>query len=310
MDLSIVVPVYNEEEVILDFYKSLKSALAVLNLSKEVIFINDGSKDKTLSILTEIQKSDQTVKVINFKGNFGQTQAMQAGFDISQGDIVVTLDADMQNDPIDIPLLLENIKDYDVVCGWRHKRKDDLFLRKIPSTIANALISAVTGVKLHDYGCSLKAFRKDVAKNLDLFGDMHRFIPAIAKYKGASIKEVPVSHHERKLGKSKYGISRIIPVILDLITVKFFMSFSKNPMRGFGTMGIGSSIAGIVILFYMLCIKIFFNKDIWGRPLLLLGILLALLGIQLIAIGLLGEMIARNHASKDKPIYSIKEILG
>jgi len=311
MTLSIVVPLYNEEENILLLYEKLKESLNPLQMEYEMIFVDDGSMDRTLPILEEIQSRDKRVVVLSLRRNFGQTAAFAAGFDFAHGDVIVTLDGDLQNDPADIPKLLKLMKDHDLVSGWRKKRKDPFFSRRLPSIIANWLISNVTGVRLHDYGCSLKAYRRDVIKNLKLYGEMHRFIPAVASWYGVRVGEVETAHHPRLRGSSKYGISRTIKVVLDLITVKFLQSFSTKPIQFFGPIGVVSGFLGFLISLYLAIDKIFFGRDIGGRPLLLLGALLIIVGIQLIGMGLLGEMLVRvYHESQRKPIYVIKKILG
>jgi glycosyltransferase involved in cell wall biosynthesis len=311
MTLSVVIPVYNEEENVRLLHESLRNALDPLNQEYELLFVDDGSTDSTLPILEEIQAQDNKVVVLSLRRNFGQTAAFAAGFDFSRGDVVVTMDGDLQNDPADIPKLLELIKESDLVSGWRKKRKDPFFSRRLPSMMANWLISKVTGVKLHDYGCSLKAYRRDVIKNLKLYGEMHRFIPAVASWYGVRVSEVETVHHPRMRGKSKYGISRTVKVVLDLITVKFLQSFSTKPIQFFGPFGILSGFLGFLILLYLSADKLLFGKDIGGRPLLLLGALLIIVGIQLIGMGLLGEMLVRvYHESQKKPIYVIKKILG
>lgn len=311
MTLSVVIPVYNEEENVRLLHERLRNALDPLNQEYELLFVDDGSTDRTLPILEEIQAQDNKMVVLSLRRNFGQTAAFAAGFDFSRGDVVVTMDGDLQNDPADIPKLLELIKESDLVSGWRKKRKDPFFSRRLPSMMANWLISKVTGVKLHDYGCSLKAYRRDVIKNLKLYGEMHRFIPAVASWYGVRVAEVETVHHPRMRGKSKYGISRTVKVVLDLITVKFLQSFSTKPIQFFGPFGILSGFLGFLILLYLSADKLLFGKDIGGRPLLLLGALLIIVGIQLIGMGLLGEMLVRvYHESQKKPIYVIKKILG
>jgi glycosyltransferase involved in cell wall biosynthesis len=311
MTLSIVIPIYNEEENIQILHEKLKEALEPLEKEYEILFVDDGSADRTLSILEEIQAKDKHVVVLSLRRNFGQTAAFAAGFDFARGDVIVTMDGDLQNDPADIPKLLELIKGNDLVSGWRKKRKDPFFTRRLPSIAANWLISKVTGVKLHDYGCSLKAYRRDVIKNLKLYGEMHRFIPAVASWYGVRIAEVETVHYPRLRGKSKYGISRTIKVVLDLITVKFLQSFSTKPIQFFGPVGVISGLFGFLISLYLASDKLFFGRDIGGRPLLLLGALLIIVGIQLIGMGLLGEMLVRvYHESQRKPIYVIKKILG
>ncbi len=311
MTLSVVIPVYNEEENIHLLHERLRKALDPLGQEYEILFVDDGSTDRTLSLLEKIQSEDNRVIVLSLRRNFGQTAAFAAGFDFARGDIVVTMDGDLQNDPADIPKLLEMMKHNDLVSGWRKQRKDPFFSRRLPSIVANWVISNVTGVKLHDYGCSLKAYRRDVIKNLKLYGEMHRFIPAVASWYGVRIAEVETVHHPRLHGKSKYGISRTIKVVLDLITVKFLQSFSTKPIQFFGPVGMFSSIIGFLILVYLSIDKLFFGHPIGGRPMILLGALLIIVGIQLIGMGLLGEMLVRvYHESQRKPIYVMKKILG
>jgi glycosyltransferase involved in cell wall biosynthesis len=309
--VSIVIPVYEEEESLPHLYKSIKEVMDALKRKYEIVFVDDGSKDGTLRVLESYQKNDPTVVVVSFRRNFGQTAAMAAGFEYAQGDIIVTMDADLQNDPTDIPKLLEKMKGHDVVSGWRKKRQDKFISRRLPSMLANGLISRVTGVHLHDYGCTLKAYRKEVIKNVRLYGEMHRFIPAIASWVGASITEVETNHHPRKFGKSKYGISRTIRVVLDLITVKFLQSFSTRPIHAFGPGGLLLGFLGFIIALYLSFEKIVFGQSIGGRPLLSLSVLLMILGVQLVIMGLLGEMLARiYHESQGKPIYTVKKVLG
>ncbi len=309
--VSIVIPVFEEEESLPHLYKAIKAVTEKLNRKYEIVFVDDGSKDGTFKILESIQKKDQNVVVVSFRRNFGQTAAMAAGFEYASGDIVITMDADLQNDPNDIPKLLEKIKDCDVVSGWRKNRQDKFLSRRLPSMMANGLISKVTGVALHDYGCTLKAYRKEVIKNVRLYGEMHRFIPAIASWVGATITEVETTHHARKFGKSKYGISRTIRVILDLITVKFLQSFSTRPIHAFGPGGLVMGALGFFIALYLSFEKIFMGKAIGGRPLLILAVLRIILGVQLVIMGLLGEMLARvYHESQGKPIYTVKKVLG
>lgn len=309
--VSIVIPVYEEEESIPHLYKSIKEVMDVLDRKYEIVFVDDGSRDNTFKVLEGIQKKDPAVVVVSFRRNFGQTAAMAAGFEYADGDVIITMDADLQNDPKDIPKLLEKIKDHDVVSGWRKNRQDKFISRRLPSIIANSLISKVTGVSLHDYGCTLKAYRKEVIKNVKLYGEMHRFIPAIASWVGASITEVETTHHPRKFGRSKYGISRTIRVVLDLITVKFLQSFSTRPIHAFGPGGLVLGFAGFLIALYLSFDKIVRGHDIGGRPLLSLGVLLIILGVQLVVMGLLGEMLARvYHESQGKPIFTVKKVLG
>jgi len=309
--ISIVIPLYNEDDNVRALHERLKGVLEKLQLEYEIIYVDDGSNDETLLLLRDIQKDDKNVLVLSLRRNFGQTAAFAAGFDFARGDIIITMDGDLQNDPNDIPRLIKAMEGYDLVSGWRKKRKDPFLTRRLPSVIANWLISKVTGVRLHDYGCSLKAYRREVVKNLRLYGEMHRFIPAIASWYGVRIAEIETTHHPRHKGKSKYGISRTVKVLLDLITVKFLQSFSTKPIQFFGPIGIIFGIGGIGISLYLTVLKLFSGIDIGGRPLLLLGVLLIIVGIQFVGMGLLGEMIVRvYHESQKKPIYAIKQILG
>lgn len=309
MAVSVVIPLYNEEENVEILNERLTATMKEVG-DYEIVYVDDGSIDGTLRLLEQIQAKDDNVVVLSLRRNFGQTAAFAAGFDFARGDVVVTMDGDLQNDPTDIPKLLEAIKDYDLVSGWRKKRQDS-FSRTFPSKMANWLISKVTGVRLHDYGCSLKAYRREVVKNLKLYGEMHRFIPAVASWYGVRIAEIETTHHPRLRGKSKYGISRTIKVLLDLVTVKFLQSFSTKPIQFFGPLGLFFGLAGTMISFYLTAAKIFKGIDIGGRPLLLLGALLIIVGIQFIGMGLLGEMIVRvYHESQKKPIYALKKILG
>jgi glycosyltransferase involved in cell wall biosynthesis len=311
MTVSVVVPLYNEEDNVQALHEKLKGVLDIMGSECEIIYVDDGSTDGTLSLLEDIQGKDPVVVVLSLRRNFGQTAAFAAGFDFARGDVVVTMDGDLQNDPNDIPKLLELIRDNDLVSGWRKKRKDPFFSRRLPSMAANWLISKVTGVQLHDYGCSLKAYRRDVIKNLKLYGEMHRFIPAVASWYGVRVAEVETAHHPRLRGKSKYGIARTLKVVLDLITVKFLQSFSTKPLQFFGTIGMGCGFLGFILLLYLSIEKLALGNPIGGRPLLLLGALLLIVGVQFIGMGLLGEMIVRvYHETQRKPIYVIKKVLG
>ena len=311
MLLSVVVPLYNEEENIQLLYDELKGVLQLIRDDHEIIFIDDGSSDTSLELLRAIQGCDDSVVVVSFRKNFGQTAAMSAGFDYAGGDVIITMDGDLQNDPHDIPKLLAKLDEgFDVVTGWRHDRKDVFISRKLPSMIANKIISMTTGVKLHDYGCTLKAFKKYVIKGINLYGEMHRFIPAIASGLGISFTEVKVNHRPRRFGTSKYGISRTIRVVLDLITVKFLLSFSTKPIQVFGLMGLVSGGLGTVIALIMTIQRQFFNIPLSDRPLLFLAVLLIFIGIQFITLGLIAELQARTyHESQNKPIYHVREVL-
>lgn len=309
--ISIIIPVYNEEKNIEPLYEELNRVLNLLEKAYEVIFIDDGSTDKSFEILYKIQKSDPKIVVISFRKNFGQTAALSAGFDYARGGIIVTLDADLQNDPKDIPKLIEKLNDgYDMVTGWRYDRKDPFWSRKLPSFIANKMISMTTHVKLHDYGCTLKAFRKDVCKNIQLYGEMHRFIPAIASAMGISIAEMKVNHRARKYGKSNYGIYRTVKVILDLITVKFFLSYMTRPIQVFGLFGLSSGIVGFVIGVFLILQRQIYKVPLANRPLLLLAILLIFIGMQFVTLGLIAELQARTYYEiQNKPTYYIRKIL-
>ncbi|MBI5141856.1 MAG: glycosyltransferase family 2 protein [Nitrospirae bacterium] len=308
--VSVLVPLYNEEESIPHLYEAVKGVMDGVGRPYELILVDDGSTDSTLDLITALHEKDKKVAVISFRRNFGQTAAFAAGFDAAKGGVIITLDGDLQNDPKDIPNLLAEIEHCDIVSGWRKNRKDKFISRRLPSIMANRLISKVTGVRLHDYGCSLKAYRADVVKKINLYGEMHRFIPAVASHVGARVREIETTHHPRRFGKSKYGISRTIKVFLDLITVKFLQSYSTKPIQAFGPIGLLSGFTGFMISFYLACEKVFRGRDIGGRPLLLLGVLLIIIGVQMIGMGLIAEMLARTyHESQNKPIYHAKLVL-
>ena len=312
VDLSIVIPIYNEEENLPILYEKLKEVLDKLGKNYEIIFVNDGSTDRSWEIIKQLAEKDPHVVGVNFRRNYGQTAAMSAGFDMARGEVIITMDGDLQNDPTDIPRLLEEMdKGYDIVSGWRKDRKDAFISRTLPSRIANWLISKVTGVHLHDYGCSLKAYKADVAKNLDYYGEMHRFLPALAKPVGAKVTELPVKHHPRMYGKSKYGISRTFKVILDLFLVKFLLDYRTKPLRVFGGTGLILFTIGSLILLYLVFVKLFMGEDIGNRPLLIFGTLLVLSGIQLISTGIVAELITRTYyESQNKRPYLIKEVVS
>jgi glycosyltransferase involved in cell wall biosynthesis len=312
MYLSIVIPLYNEEENVQPLYEQLKTTLEEVGREYEIIIVDDGSTDGSFDVLKRLHQDDERLKVIRFRRNFGQTAAFAAGFDLSKGEVVITMDADLQNDPADIPLLLEKVAEgYDVVSGWRLPRQDPFLTRRLPSMLANWLISQVTGVRLHDYGCSLKAYRREVVKNVQLYGELHRFIPAIANWMGVSVAEVPVRHYPRRFGKSKYGLSRTARVLLDLLTVRFLLSYSTRPIHIFGGLGLISFVAGISLGGYLSYVKFVLGEKIGDRPLLLLAILLMVMGVQLISMGLLGELVVRTYyETLDKPIYAVREVLG
>jgi glycosyltransferase involved in cell wall biosynthesis len=311
MELSVIIPVYNEEENVEPLIREIVGVLQPLAKSYEIVVVDDGSKDGTFSVLAKMRDYGQFLKVVRLKRNFGQTAALAAGLAHAQGQTMVMMDGDAQNDPADIPALLAKLAEgYDLVVGWRFKRQDPFLSRRLPSIVANRLISSTTQVKLHDYGCTLKAMRKDVGKNLRLYGEMHRFIPAIAYERGARIAELKVHHRPRLRGKSKYSIMRTLRVALDLLTVKFLISYSTRPSHIFGPIGILSGASGFLIAAYLSLEKLVYSRPIGGRPLLLLAILLIFIGFQFITMGLLGEMLARTyHESQDRPVFVVGEIL-
>lgn len=310
--LSIVVPLYNEGENVRRFYERLKPPLDKLGYTYELILVDDGSADTTFDALRNICAKDPAARAIRFRRNFGQTAAMAAGIDHARGSIIITMDGDLQNDPRDIPLLLDKIGEgYDIVSGWRADRKESFLTRRLPSMIANNLISIVCGCKLHDYGCTLKAYRHEVISKVGLYGELHRFIPALATGVGASIAEVKVRHFPRTRGTSKYGLMRTFRVFLDLFTVKFFLSFATRPMRIFGLIGFSAVFLGFVLFLHLTYVKFVLKHPIAGRPLLFAAMLLVLGGFQFITMGLLGEMITRTHHEvANKPIYKVKEIVN
>lgn len=310
--ISIVIPLLNEEESVEDAYKQVRGALSTFGKPYEIIFVDDGSRDGTLSILKEIASRDACVRIISFRKNFGQTAAMSAGFDYARGKIVIPMDGDLQNDPGDIPKLIARMEEgYDVVSGWRKDRKDTFLTRKLPSMTANWLISRITGVHLHDYGCTMKAYKKEVVQNLNLYGEMHRFLPALASIYGVKVAEVVVQHHPRLRGKSKYGLTRILKVFLDLMTVKFLLSYSTKPIRLFGPLGLGAVSLSVLSGLAAIYMKLFDELSLNRNPLFLLSVILLFMGIQLISLGLIAEINVRTyHESQKKPIYVVKEVVG
>ena len=310
VDVSVVIPIRNEAPSLEELYAELTRVLGRLGRSYEIIVVDDGSTDESFAILSRLQAMDPRVRIIRFRRNFGQTAAFAAGFAHARGRLIVTSDGDLQNDPQDIAQMIATLESgYDIVCGWRKNRKDAFVTRTIPSMIANRLISWSTGVPLHDYGCSLKVFRAEVVKPLKLYGEMHRFIPAIASEQGVAIAEVVVNHRARKHGSSKYGISRTVRVILDLLTVKFLLSYSTRPLQMFGSIGLVLGGLGLAIFMYLAGLRTFGYDVSVNRPLLQVGVLLMLAGVQLVTVGLLAEMLARTyHEAQDKPTYVIREI--
>ncbi len=312
IDISVIVPIFNEEQNIFNLYGRLEKVLDKNGQSYEVLFIDDGSTDGSWEQMNEIHRKNNRFRIIKLRRNFGQTAAMSAGFDHCRGEVAITLDADLQNEPEDIPKLIDEInKGYDVVSGWRKNRKENYITRRLPSNMANRLISLLTGVRLHDFGCTLKAYRKDVIKNTKLYGEMHRYIPALASWMGITVSEVVVEHKPRKHGKSKYGLNRIFKVFLDIITLKFLLSFSTKPIQVFGLFGIVVGTLGGVLTIILLIQRIFFLISLANRPLFILAIFLVFIGIQFITFGLLAELNIRiYHESQQKPIYFIREIKG
>lgn len=310
--ISVVVPVYNEEENVRECYAEIKEVLESFGREYEILFVDDGSKDSTLKELASISSSDRRVRAIEFRKNFGQTAAMAAGLDFSQYSVVVTMDGDLQNDPREIPQMVAKLEEgYDLVAGWRKNRQDKFINRKLPSMIANWIISKSTNVQLHDYGCSLKVMTSEIAKGIKLYGEMHRFIPALAAEMGADIVEVPVNHRARRFGTTKYGISRTIRVVLDLLTVKFLLGYSKRPIHLFGVMGVVSGAIGALLILLMTYQKFFSGISMGNRPLLSLSVMLVILGFQFLVFGLLAEVLARTYyESQDKSIYVVRKVFG
>ena len=323
LQVSVVVPCFNEQDNISPLYEQITQTLTPPVLSAkaetaagreydyEIIFVDDGSSDNSLAVLTRLQKADRRVRVICFRKNFGQTAALSAGFTHAQGKIIVAIDADLQNDPADIPKMIAKLHEgFDVVSGWRKKRRDNVITRVLPSKIGNWLIGKITGVKLHDFGCTLKAYRREVLAETKLYGEMHRFIPALASWSGAKIAEMVVNHRPRTAGAAKYGLGRIWKVILDLITVKFLLSFSTKPIQLFGGWGFLALFFGSLSGLALILMKILQERDMTGNPLLYLTILLFVIGVQFILMGLLAELLVRTyHESQNRPTYVIKEIL-
>ena len=310
-EISVIVPMRNESPNVRQLYSELIAALEGYGRPFEIVVIDDGSTDDTFALLTAIQKQDPRVRVIRFRRNFGQTAAFVAGFKYARGAFIVTSDGDGQNDPKDIPAMVDKARTGpDIVAGWRKDRKDPFINRRLPSMIANAIISFATGVKLHDYGCSLKVFRAEVVKSMRLYGEMHRFLPAIAAEQGVEIVEHVVNHRRRMFGKSKYGISRTLRVVLDLMTVKFLSSYSTRPLQMFGGIGLAMVTLGTMVCAWLAYVKFVHHEGIADRPLLMLGVLMILGGIQLVMTGLLGEMLSRTyHESQNKPTYVIREVV-
>jgi glycosyltransferase involved in cell wall biosynthesis len=311
-ELSVIIPVFNEEESLERLYDKVLSSIDPLGKRWELILVDDGSKDASFKILQKLAAADYRVKVVRFVRNFGQTAALAAGIDYARGEIIIPMDADLQNDPADIARLLSKIDEgFDCVSGWRKDRKDEFFTRLIPSWIANKLISVISGVPLHDYGCSLKAYRREVIKDVRLYGEMHRFVPIYATWMGASVTEIPVTHFARQFGQSKYGLSRTFKVVLDLMTVKFLSSYATKPIHVFGMIGLGSFGISIVSFAWMVVLKFFFQTTFIQTPLPVFVAMFFMLGVQFILMGLLAEILVRTyHESQDKRIYKVKAVLN
>lgn len=310
-ELTIVIPLYNEVENVDPLHAELSAALDGIGRSYEVIVVDDGSRDGSFECLKAVHAADPRWRIIRFRRNFGQTAGFAAGFSAARGAVVITSDADLQNDPRDIPQLLAKMDEgFDIVSGWRVHRKEPFFSRRLPSLLANRMISGATGVVLHDYGCSLKAYRSEVVKTLRLYGELHRFIPAVASWMGVTVAEVPVNDRARRFGQSKYGITRTFKVLLDLITVRFMLGYSTRPLHIFGGLGLISGGLGLLAGLYLTIVKLVLGQNIGNRPLLLLAALLIILGVQMISMGLVAEMVMRTyHEAQNKPIYVIRETL-
>lgn len=311
-DVSIVVPIYNEVESLPQLVEAITSSVDATGLDYELICVDDGSKDGSTELLKQLTQTYPNLRAVLLRRNYGQTAAMAAGFNYATGHAIVTLDGDLQNDPADIPVVLDKLNEgYDLVSGWRKNRQDAALTRLLPSKIANWLIGRATGVKLHDYGCSLKAYRTELVADMNLYGELHRFLPALAFIEGARITEIPVRHHARKHGSSKYGLGRTFRVVLDLFTVFFMKKFLTRPMHVFGLWGIISTVLGVLLGLYLTILKLGFGQTIGDRPLLILAVVLVLTGVQLFCFGLLGELLMRTyHESQGRPIYRVREVVG
>ncbi len=310
IELSVVIPIRNEAASLPELHREFTDRLTAWGRPYELILVDDGSTDGSFDVMARIQGTDPRVRVLRLRRNFGQTAAFAAGFDYARGRLVATSDGDLQNDPGDLPAMVEMLdRGHDIVCGWRKDRKDAFFSRRLPSMMANSLISTVTGVHLHDYGCSLKVFRAEIVKGMRLYGEMHRFLPAIASEQTSDIVEIQVNHRPRKYGNSKYGIGRTTRVMLDLLTVKFLLSFSTKPLQFFGLIGAAIGMTGFAISAWLAYERLIGATSLSNRPLLLLGILMIVSGVQLVTIGLVAELQARTyHESQNKPIYRIREV--
>jgi len=312
IDVSVVVPIYNEVESLTLLVETIAQTLGEAQLSYEIICVDDGSQDGSTERLTQLAQTRSDLVAVILRRNYGQTAAMAAGFSQAQAEAIVTLDGDLQNDPADIPLLLTKLQEgYDLVSGWRKARQDAALTRLLPSKIANSLIGQVTGVRIHDYGCSLKAYRKELVQDMNLYGELHRFLPALAFIEGARITELPVRHHARRYGASKYGLDRTFRVVMDLLTIVFIKRFLTRPMHVFGLLGLGSMALGMGLGVYLSVLKLFLGQSIGDRPLLILVVVLVLAGVQLFSVGLLAELLMRTyHESQGRPIYRVRAVFG
>lgn len=310
-EISVVVPIYNEVESLSHLIDAIATTLKRDRLDYEIICVDDGSTDGSTEMLRQLARNRSDLRAVLLRRNYGQTPAMAAGFQYARGRVIVTLDGDLQNDPTDIPKLIAKLDEgYDLVSGWRKQRQDDALTRLLPSKIANWLIGRVTGVKLHDYGCSLKAYRTELVADMNLYGELHRFLPALAYIEGARITELPVCHHARRYGKSKYGLGRTFRVVMDLLTIYFIKKFLTKPMHGFGLLGLISIVLGTVLGGYLTFLKLGLGQSIGNRPLLILAVLLFLTGVQLFSFGLLAELVMRTyHESQKRPIYRVREVV-
>jgi glycosyltransferase involved in cell wall biosynthesis len=311
LDLSVVVPIYNEVESVPKLIDAIASSLTASQLSYEIICVDDGSRDGSAELLKQLALNRTDLTAVLFRRNYGQTPAMAAGFNYAKSRVVVTMDGDLQNDPADIPKLLDKLQEgYDLVSGWRKNRNDAALSRVLPSKIANWVIGKVTGVKLHDYGCSLKAYSAEIVADMNLYGELHRFLPALAFIEGARITEIPVLHHARAYGRSKYGLGRTFRVLMDLLTVFFMKKFLTRPMHVFGLLGLVSLILGTILGVYLTFLKLGLGQSIGNRPLLILAVVLVLTGVQLFSFGLLAELLMRTyHESQSRPIYRVREVV-
>lgn len=310
VELTVVIPVHNEEDNVVPLVEATRAVLDGLGRPWELIVVDDGSTDRTVERVREAAVRLPGLRLVRLRGNFGQSAALAAGFDLARGELVVTMDGDRQNDPADIPRLLDKLKEgYDVVSGWRRQRRDPFWSRRLPSRLANALISWITGVHLHDYGCGLKVYRREILRDIALYGEMHRFLPALARWVGATVGELPVTHRPRPAGASKYGLGRTVRVLLDLVTVKFLMSYWTRPIQIFGLLGLALVAAGAGLGALLSYQRIVAGIPLANRPILLLAVLLLLGGLQFVSIGLLGEMLVRTyHESQRKPVYIVREV--